>query len=174
MPIGEAIPEEQKFYEKENNEMKNNLLNALSNLIKTTNDELINIINEEDKVLKDIVISKINEIIDMVPINLSKNIIKLEKLIQIINKDDFHLININSYSINKDENNVNFSTNNFLKKYILSLVNEINKDVPIKTSGGKKTKIKNKNKTSKHKTNKNKTNKNKTSKNKTSKHKIKK
>jgi hypothetical protein len=174
MPIGEAIPEEQKFYEKENNEMKNNLLNALSNLIKTTNDELINIINEEDKVLKDIVISKINEIIDMVPINLSKNIIKLEKLIQIINKDDFHLININSYLINKDENNVNFSTNNFLKKYILSLVNEINKDVPIKTSGGKKTKIKNKNKTSKHKTNKNKTNKNKTNKNKTSKHKIKK
>jgi hypothetical protein len=164
MPIGEAILEEQKFYEKENNEMKNNLLNALSNLIKTTNDELINIINEEDKVLKDIVISKINEIIDMVPINLSKNIIKLEKLIHIINKDDFHLININSYSINKDENNVNFSTNNFLKKYILSLVNEINKDVPIKTSGGKKIKIKNKNKTSKHKTNKNKT----------SKHKIKK
>jgi len=174
MPIGEAIPEEQKFYEKENNEMKNNLLNALSNLIKTTNDELINIINEEDIVLKDIVISKINEIINMVPINLSKNIIKLEKLIQIINKDDFHLININSYSINKDEINVNFSTNNFLKKYILSLVNEINKDVPIKTSGGKKTKIKNKNKTSKHKTNKNKTSKHKTNKNKTSKHKIKK
>jgi len=171
MPIGEAIPEEQKFYEKENNEMKNNLLNALSNLIKTTNDELINIINEEDIVLKDIVISKINEIIDMVPINLSKNIIKLEKLIQIINKDDFHLININSYSINKDENNVNFSTNNFLKKYILSLVNEINKDVPTKTSGGKKTKIKNKNK---NKTSKHKTNKNKTSKHKTSKHKTKK
>ena len=76
MPIGEAIPEEQKFYEKENNIRKKNVVEALSNLIESTNNELIKIINEEEDFLKGSIVSKINEIIAMVPKTLTKYIIK--------------------------------------------------------------------------------------------------
>jgi len=162
MSLADRIPDEQHFYEKENNIRKKNVVDALSNLIESTNNELIKIINEEEDFLKGSIVSKINEIIAMVPITLTKYIIKLEKIVQTINSPNFHFVNINRYETNENDINITISINNFVKKYILYIIDEINKESSIKKIGGK-TRIKNNNmrRHYKNKTNKNKTNKNK-------------
>ena len=137
-----------EYSSNQNNDKTKNIITALQGLI--------NDIYDEEYKIKDMIVNKINDkIIRSVPINLSKQIIELNKIEKKCDKN-------NDYPI--------------INKEIIQDINKIIQNISQKeqiTLGGKTNKRKtNKRKTNKRKTNKQKTNKRKTNKQKTNKQKT--